>query len=105
MFGRRFRVFRLAGLDVHIDVSWFVIALLFTWALSSLFCRLIPELQGRPGVLWAMCLAGMLLFFLSIVLHELGHAVTARRFGIHMRGITLFIFGGVAEMADEPPSP
>ncbi|MGH7970572.1 MAG: M50 family metallopeptidase, partial [Limisphaerales bacterium] len=58
-----------------------------------------------PATYWWMGVAGALGLFLSIVLHEFGHSVVARRFGIPMNGITLFIFGGVAEMGDEPPSP
>ena len=57
------------------------------------------------GTYWAMSVVAATGFFLSIVLHELGHSLVARRFGVEMRGITLFIFGGVAEMPDEPPNP
>jgi len=53
---------------------------------------------------WAMGVAGALGLFLSIIFHELSHSLMARRFGILMKGITLFIFGGVAEMSEEPPS-
>ncbi len=63
----------------------------------------------RPGlapvVYFAMGLVGALGLFASVVAHEMAHALTARRYGIPMRGITLFLFGGVAEMAAEPPSP
>jgi len=105
VFGRRFKIFRLAGFDVHVDVSWFLIAFIIVWSLATMFRTAYPSLADRPGVCWAMGLIGMLLFFFSIVLHELAHSVVARQFGVHMKGITLFIFGGVAEMADEPPSP
>jgi len=88
-------------------MSWFLIAFWVAWSLAEGWFkqpRVFPELTDKPAVRWAMGVAGALLFFLSIVLHELGHSIVARRFGVHMRGITLFIFGGVAEMADEPPS-
>src|SRR5678815_758422 len=86
-------------------MSWFSIAFWVTWSLAEgLFKRMFPELVEKPGIRWAMGISGALLFFLSIVLHEFGHSSVARRFGVQMRGITLFIFGGVAEMADEPPS-
>jgi Zn-dependent protease/CBS domain-containing protein len=107
MFGARFKVFTLAGFKVYVDLSWFIIALLVTWSLAEGVFRnaqVYPELVQQPGMRWAMGAAGALLFFLSIVLHEFGHAITARKFGLHIRGITLFIFGGVAELSDEPPN-
>ena len=54
---------------------------------------------------WFMGVLGVIGLFFSIVFHELSHSLVARIFGLQMKGITLFIFGGVAEMADEPPSP
>lgn len=107
MFGTRFRVFTLAGFKVYIDLSWFIVAMLVTWSLAEGVFRdprMYPGLEQQAAVRWAMGVAGALLFFLSIVLHEFGHAITARRFGLHIRGITLFIFGGVAELSDEPPN-
>jgi Zn-dependent protease/predicted transcriptional regulator len=107
VFGRRFKLFTLSGFNVYVDMSWFLIAFWVAWSLAEGWFkqpRVFPELMDKPAVRWAMGVAGALLFFLSIVLHELGHSIVARRFGVHMRGITLFIFGGVAEMADEPPS-
>jgi Zn-dependent protease/predicted transcriptional regulator len=106
MFGRRFKIFRLLGFDVYIDVSWFFIAVLVTWSLATGLFKsqtMFAELIDKPEIRWAMGVAGALLFFASIVLHEFAHSVVARRFGIQMRGITLFIFGGVAEMTQEPP--
>lgn len=101
MFGRRIPIVKLLGFQVSIDLSWFLLAILITWSLATgLFPRLY-EGQSET-VYWVMGAAGALGLFISIVLHELGHAVAARRFGIEMRGITLFIFGGVAEMTREP---
>ena len=104
MFMKRFKLFTLFGFDVHVDLSWFIILLLVTWSLAT---GLFPV--WTPGMTttgyWLMGLIGALGLFTSIVLHELAHSLVARRFGVPMHGITLFIFGGVAEMTEEPPSP
>ncbi|MBW3539897.1 MAG: site-2 protease family protein [Planctomycetes bacterium] len=103
MFGKRIRLFKLAGFAVHIDWSWLIIAVLVTWSLAAgVFPHSVPDLA--TSTYWAMGVAGMLGLFVSIVLHELSHSLAARRVGMSMRGITLFVFGGVAEMDDEPPS-
>ncbi len=103
MFGKRFELFKLFGFPIRIDLNWFIIAVLVTWTLATL---VFPQDYGGlgQGTYWSMGLAGALGLFLSIVLHELGHALMARQYGVPMGGITLFIFGGVAEMSTESPS-
>ncbi len=104
MFGRAITLFKLFGFEVRVDASWLVIAALVTWSLAlGLFPALIPGLTA--GTYWWMGAAGAAGLFLSIVIHELFHSLVARRFDLPMRGITLFIFGGVAEMGGEPQSP
>jgi Zn-dependent protease len=101
---RSILVFRPFGFAVRLDPSWFLIATLVTWSLArGLFPSKVPGLA--PPMYWMMGVLGALGLFLSIVFHELCHALAGRRFGIRLRGIRLFIFGGVAEIADEPPSP
>jgi Zn-dependent protease/CBS domain-containing protein len=102
MFGTRFRLFRLLGVPVSLDLSWLVILALLTWTLASFFGTTVPGLA--PYAYWAMAGAAALAFFACIVLHELGHAVVARATGLRVRGITLFLFGGVAELEGEPES-
>lgn len=103
MFGKRFELFKLAGFAVRVDLSWIVIAVLITWSLASgVFPQFFENLP--TATYWAMGVAGALGLFASIILHELSHSLVARRFGMPMKGITLFIFGGVAEMDDEPPT-
>jgi len=104
MYGKRITLFRLFGFEVRVDISWLVLAVLVTWSLAD---GLFPQYyQGLArATYWEMGIAGAILFFFSILFHEFCHSLVARRFGLPMRGITLFIFGGVAEMADEPPSP
>ncbi len=103
MFGPRITLFKLLGFEVRLDLSWIIIALLVTWSLAvGLFPRYYPRLQ--PQVYWEMGVAGALGLFASIIFHEFCHSLVARRFGMPMKGITLFIFGGVAEMGDEPPT-
>lgn len=104
MFGKRVRLFTLLGFEVRIDISWLIIAVLVSWSLAS------GVFPGRIGGLsaaayWTMGVLGAIGLFASVIFHELSHSIVARRFGIPMKGITLFIFGGVAEMDDEPPSP
>ena len=104
MFSKRFPLFRLMGFQVSVDPSWLILAVLIVWSLAvALFPQLYPDLS--PAAHWAMGVAGLVGLVVSIVLHEFAHAVVARRYGMPIRGITLFIFGGVAEMEDEPVGP
>jgi Zn-dependent protease len=104
MFGRPIPLFKLAGFQVGLDWSWFIIAVLITWTLASgVFPYYYPGLT--PGAYWSMGVIAALGLFASIVLHELGHATIARRYGLPIRRITLFVFGGVAEMEAEPERP
>jgi Zn-dependent protease/CBS domain-containing protein len=104
MFTKRFKLFNLLGFPIYIDLTWFIIVLLITWSLATMAFPF--NYKGlSTSTYWWMGLAGALGLFASILAHELGHAVVARRFDVPMRSITLFIFGGVAEMTREPPSP
>ncbi|MBI5117513.1 site-2 protease family protein [Candidatus Poribacteria bacterium] len=103
MFGRRITLFKLFGFSVRIDISWIVIAILITWSLASGFFP--TRYKGlHPTVYWLMGAVGAVGLFASIVFHEMCHSLVARGYGLPMKGITLFIFGGVAEMDEEPPS-
>jgi len=103
MFGKRIKLFELLGFEVKIDISWIIIAALITWTLAQgVFPHYYKNLSSQT-YLW-MGILGALGLFASIIFHELCHSLVARRFGLPIKGITLFIFGGVAEMEDEPPS-
>lgn len=92
------------GFQIRLDPSWFIIAVLITWTLAV---GVFPNTHAglSASTYWAMGVAGAIGLFISIVLHEFSHSIVARRYGIPMKGITLFVFGGVAEMGDEPPNP
>jgi len=99
--GKRFHIFTLLGFRVNLDLSWFLIAILISWSLATgYFPAVIEGLD--PGLAWTLGIAGALGLFASIILHEFSHAMVARRFGMPISDITLFIFGGVAELKDEP---
>lgn len=103
MFGKSIRLFKLFGFEVKIDLSWLILAVLITWTLAQGWFP--HTYKNFPTMTyWWMGAAGALGLFASIVFHELSHSLVARKYGIPMRGITLFIFGGVAEMTQEPPS-
>ena len=104
MFGRPIHLFKVFGISVRIDPSWFIIAILVTWSFAT---SVFPsQLSGRsPATYWLMGIGGAFGYFLSVVLHELSHSLVARTYGVEMRGITLFIFGGIAEMPGEVPTP
>lgn len=104
MFGRRVTLFKLFGFEVRLDASWVVIAALITWSLATgVFPGEYPRLPRHSY--WWMGVAGALGLFGSIVLHELCHSLVANHYKLPMKGITLFIFGGVAEMGGEPQNP
>jgi len=103
MFGQPIFKFDLLGFEVKADASWLLLAMLIIWSLArGVFPTLAPDLA--PSLYWWMGIAGAIGLFMSIVFHELSHSLIARREGIKIKGITLFIFGGVAEMESEPPS-
>jgi Zn-dependent protease/CBS domain-containing protein len=104
MFGKRIKLFKIFGFEVGIDLSWIILAFLIAWSLSV---GLFPfQFKGlSTETYWLMGIIGAVGLFLSIIFHELSHSLVARRYGMPMKGITLFIFGGVAEMSDEPTSP
>jgi Zn-dependent protease/predicted transcriptional regulator len=104
MFGKSIKLFKLFGFEVKIDFSWIVIAILVAWSLSTgIFPLSIKNLSTQTY--WLMGIVGAIGLFLSIIAHEFTHSVVARKYGMPMKGITLFIFGGVAEMGEEPPKP
>jgi Zn-dependent protease/CBS domain-containing protein len=103
MFPARFRLFTLLGFNVSIDISWFFLAFYLVVSLTRYFPTVVPHLNFYTYV--GMGIVGALGLFASIILHELAHAVMARNFGLPIGGITLFIFGGVAELKQEPKTP
>lgn len=103
MFSNARKLFTVYGFDIKLDPSWLLIATLITWSLSQhYFPSALPEQNTATYLL--MALTAMLLFFASLLLHELAHSVVARSFGLKIRSITLFLFGGVAEIEDDPKS-
>jgi Zn-dependent protease len=104
VFTKRLHLFTLLGFKVGLDLSWFLIAILVVWSLATgYFPGAVEGLDAASY--WMLGIAGALGLFASIVFHEFAHAMVARRFDMPIVGITLFIFGGVAELEDEPPSP
>lgn len=104
MFNKRFHLFDLFGIHVYADVSWIIIAGLVTWTLAE---GLFPTLYrtDRQATYWVMGVAGAVGLFGSIVAHELSHSLVSKRYGMPVESITLFVFGGVAQMEEEPAKP
>jgi Zn-dependent protease/predicted transcriptional regulator len=95
------RIFTISGIDIRIDSSWLFIFVLVTWGLAQhYFPSRYP--QWSPIYSLLIGLAASLLLFSSVLAHELTHSLVARGRGEKVRSITLFLFGGVAEIADEP---
>src|SRR5207249_10726541 len=104
MNGRDWQLGRILGIPIKVHVSWFLIFGFVTWSLATGY---LPE--SIPGLsvprYWMMGGVASLLLFASVLLHELGHSFVALRYRIPIRQITLFVFGGIAQMHREPPGP
>jgi Zn-dependent protease len=98
-----FRVGRIFGIDINVDWSWLLILFLVTWNLSSVFGRLHPD--WGSGLRWGTAFGAALLFFASVLAHEMSHSLMARAQGMNVSDITLFLFGGVSNIQRHPPTP
>ncbi|MFZ2088694.1 MAG: site-2 protease family protein [Desulfobaccales bacterium] len=95
---------KIAGIRINLDFSWFIIFGLVLFALSAGYLpRAYPGLESQTY--WIAGLIATLLFFASVMLHELAHSLVAMRHGIDIPEITLFIFGGVSRLSQEPTDP
>ncbi|TFG36064.1 MAG: hypothetical protein E4H44_07295, partial [Candidatus Aminicenantes bacterium] len=100
------RIGKVFGIPVEVNASWLVIFGLVSFSLARSYFPSIPEANGAP--LWLMVVVACttaLLFFLSVLAHELSHSLVVKAEGGNVDRITLFLFGGVAQMDDEPRSP
>jgi Zn-dependent protease/CBS domain-containing protein len=95
---------RALGIPIRVHSSWFLVFLFVTWSLATGY---LPD--ALPGLsdfrYWGMGAIAAVLLFVSVLLHELGHSYVAQRYRIPIGQITLFLFGGIAQMRAEPPSP
>jgi Zn-dependent protease/CBS domain-containing protein len=94
---------RIRGIPIGLDPSWFLVFILVTWTLATSYFP--GEFTNWPRAqYWIVAAVTAILFFASIVLHELGHSIVALRYKVPVRSITLYLFGGVAQIETEPPS-
>ena len=96
------RLGKLFGISIRVDWSWLFIFVLVTWNLASLFGQAHSDWASITR--WGMAIIAAVLFFVSVLLHELMHSLAAQRRGIPVRSITLFVSGGVSEIQQEPSS-
>ncbi len=105
---RPWNIGKIFGIPIRVDASWILIFLLLTYQLAFIIFPIELGIRIRRGVPWellALAVLASLLLFASVLAHEMAHALMARGRGVQVLGITLFIFGGVAQIADEPDSP
>ncbi|MEX0750476.1 MAG: site-2 protease family protein, partial [Dehalococcoidia bacterium] len=104
MFIRNYRIFSLFGIPIEVNPTWLFTLAFFVYVLGG---QLYPEaLEDEPAwFLWALALVSGLLFFASIIVHELAHSLVAQRNGIPVRAITLFMLGGVSQITKEAKRP
>src|SRR3954454_10346358 len=100
--GRSIQLARVFGIRIGVDASWFIFLFLVIWFRSDAYKNQFP---GHDDRAFALAVVFALAFFLSILLHELGHAVTAVRNGVGISGIDLWMFGGLARMKRDSPNP
>ena len=103
MARRAIPLIKVFGIPIRVDPTWFIIFALVAWTLAAAYFPLTFKGMDRY-VYWIMGTIASLLLFVSVLVHELGHSYAAQRLNIPVKGITLFLFGGVSETLDEPRS-
>lgn len=100
---RGFKIARIFGIDIELDKSLIVVFLLVLWSISA---KVLPsQVQGQPSLYyWLFGALATILFFVSLLFHELSHSLVAKRFGISVKTIMLFILGGIAFLEENPKS-
>jgi Zn-dependent protease len=98
------RLAQVKGIPISLDPSWFLVFILITWVLAASY---FPSEFRDWSVLqfWAVAAVTSILFFSSVLLHELGHSIVAQRYKLTVKSITLYIFGGISEITSEPTTP
>jgi Zn-dependent protease/CBS domain-containing protein len=104
MMGNALRLGRLAGIEIKLDYSWFIVFVIVTWSLAVHY---FPGVQPgwSPAVYWLIGAVTSVLFFASVLAHEMAHSIVSRLQGVPVRDITLFIFGGAARISQGPRRP
>src|SRR5712672_4121369 len=97
------RIGHILGIQIYVHASWMIIFVLITMSLAMQFTQEHPQWTSTQH--WAVGVATSLLFFASVLFHELAHSMVARIYKIRVISITLFVFGGVARLGREPAKP
>ncbi len=103
MIGQSVKLTRIRGIDVGVHYSWFIVFVLITFSLTARFAAEHPHWTLAEH--YMVGIATSLLFFSSILVHELAHSFVALAKGIPVRSVTLFVFGGIAQIGREPDRP
>jgi Zn-dependent protease/CBS domain-containing protein len=96
------RLGRIAGIEIGLHYSWFIIAFLIAFSLAAQFHTITPH--WSEGVVWAAASITAVFFFVALLLHELAHSLVAKAYGLRVRAITLFALGGVSQIESEAPN-
>jgi Zn-dependent protease len=106
MFSGGIPIGRFFGITVKLHWSWFIIFFLITWMLATEYFPSVQEYEDwSAATRWVISLVTSILFFASVLAHELAHSLVAKAGGLKVSAITLFIFGGVSQLTEEPKSP
>jgi Zn-dependent protease/predicted transcriptional regulator len=104
MFRSSIKLFKVFGIEIRLDYSWFIIFALFAYFFGFIyFPSVLPGLN--KGLLALITIVTVILFFTSLLIHEMSHSLVARRKGTSVERITLFLFGGMAQIEKEPETP
>jgi len=100
-FSKKLSIFRILGIPVTLDYSWFIIFFVYSWTIAVVYLpNNAPQVTKLSS--WMLGVITSLLVFISVLIHELGHSLIAQKEGIKIKGITLHIFGGLAYLESEP---